>query len=335
MPDDNVTSPFHSRRFQQAMNDGFTPLMLGLLIAAVVWFIVLCIICYLRDEPPCWFWQEWFVPSQGNVWNLLILAPAGLAAGNIAGFILASYGSEQQRLGHMVKAVPALVGGAAAADVLRGHDSYLVQTLDGIADVCGRDTSGGLVFLILLSFFAIGFLAVYVLKAAYLNPLIAWASPQLFHDPADAAKAAQEGIGRDPTTAPLPSVMAVRSAAVEGASSLDPSDPQKGQWGGKYVANGFMLFASVTEADAVSSLFKVHLFVRSIEPAASVDGPVIFHLHPTFIQPVVRVEPVEGVASLDRLAWGAFTVGALLQDGTKLELDLSEPADFPTEFRSR
>jgi len=37
---------------------------------------------------------------------------------------------------------------------------------------------------------------------------------------------------------------------------------------------------------------------------------------------VVTAEPVEGVASLDRLAWGAFTVGALLHNGTKLELDL-------------
>jgi len=168
--------------------------------ATAVWFLVLAAVCWLRQDAPASAWCWWLQPARGSIWNLLILAPAGLAAG-LAG--------------------------------------------------------------------------------------------------------------------------------------SDPSDPQKGRWGGRAIAGGYVLLAAVTPVEGDSKYFRVRLWVRPIEPSATVTGRVTFYLHPTFINPVVPVEPERGIAALERLAWGAFTVGAETHDGTKLELDVSEPIDFPPEFRSR
>jgi hypothetical protein len=61
---------------------------------------------------------------------------------------------------------------------------------------------------------------------------------------------------------------------------------------------------------------------------------VRFYLHPTFREPVADVRVQKGVASLDRVAWGAFTVGAEI-GATRLELDLASVGDTPIEFRTR
>lgn len=61
-----------------------------------------------------------------------------------------------------------------------------------------------------------------------------------------------------------------------------------------------------------------------------------FFLHPTFHgndRPVVAVTP-GGTADLALTAWGAFTVGAIADNGaTKLELDLAELPAAPAEFK--
>ncbi len=66
------------------------------------------------------------------------------------------------------------------------------------------------------------------------------------------------------------------------------------------------------------------------------DGAeVVFHLHPSFPQPVVRVTAAAGAASIDRLGWGAFTIGVEVE-GVRLELDLAtEIPSAPPLFRSR
>jgi hypothetical protein len=68
--------------------------------------------------------------------------------------------------------------------------------------------------------------------------------------------------------------------------------------------------------------------------SAPLRGITRFHLHPTFIPSVVPVVAEEGIARLERLAYGAFTVGAEVDDGaTQLELDLAEDSNAPQEFR--
>jgi hypothetical protein len=98
------------------------------------------------------------------------------------------------------------------------------------------------------------------------------------------------------------------------------------------------LDAEVKWASRGTNLFSVRLRVYSTKPEEDpLPGTVQFFLHPTFKndQPVVKVGP-SGVAELLLTAWGAFTVGALTDDGkTKLELDLAELESAPEEFRNR
>ncbi len=81
--------------------------------------------------------------------------------------------------------------------------------------------------------------------------------------------------------------------------------------------------------------FEVVLTVTSSDPQAT--GEVVFFLHNTFSDPT-PVVPLDGkgVASLTIYAWGAFTVGVLMDGGaTELELDLAQLADAPEAFRQR
>jgi hypothetical protein len=152
---------------------------------------------------------------------------------------------------------------------------------------------------------------------------------------ADAAlEAAATGVGRK-NARPRGSVP---PTPAPGATPAPPDDPQKHQWGGLSAAKGRRLCAAVKPVAEGADLFRVALEVCPDDPkGAPLDGPVTFHLHDTF-QPMQRTVPVQqGVARLELIAWGAFTVGAEADQGrTKLELDLSAPGvDAPQIFKSR
>ncbi|HEY0037555.1 MAG TPA: pYEATS domain-containing protein [Longimicrobium sp.] len=116
-----------------------------------------------------------------------------------------------------------------------------------------------------------------------------------------------------------------------------PDDPWKGRFGGQKISGTREIDAEVTPVGS-SGLYRVRLQVRSTNPKRDpLHGTVQFFLHDTFSndRPVVTVGP-SGVAELTLTAWGAFTVGALADDGgTKLELDLAELATAPHDFKSR
>ncbi|HYR27029.1 MAG TPA: pYEATS domain-containing protein, partial [Thermoanaerobaculia bacterium] len=95
--------------------------------------------------------------------------------------------------------------------------------------------------------------------------------------------------------------------------------------------------ATVTRIQGAEDYFRIALTVRSTNPADPLRDAVQFFLHPTFRnpRPIVNVGP-NGMAELHLTAWGAFTVGAITDNGkTKLELDLSELASAPEEFKNR
>ncbi len=110
-------------------------------------------------------------------------------------------------------------------------------------------------------------------------------------------------------------------------------DPQRGRFGGKSEVNGLMLSASFQE---LGSKNLVRVFIRV---APKDDRPltkeVHFYLHDTFKPDEVVVSPFEGVASLDLLVYGGFTVGAWIpeRDGTLLELDLAKVKGAPRIIR--
>jgi hypothetical protein len=118
----------------------------------------------------------------------------------------------------------------------------------------------------------------------------------------------------------------------------NPNDPWKGRFGGKSSNNDRQLAAEVKPILGRSGLYAIRLTVKSLHPDTNpLNGAIQFFLHQTFTdpKPVVPVGP-NGVAELNLKAWGAFTVGALADDGqTKLELDLAELPDAPAEFRNR
>ncbi len=118
----------------------------------------------------------------------------------------------------------------------------------------------------------------------------------------------------------------------------NPDDPWNERFGGSSINNDRELQAEVKPVPGSSGLYAIRLTVRSLHPESNpLKGAVQFFLHPTFRndKPVVTVGP-NGIAELNLKAWGAFTVGALADDGkTKLELDLSQLESAPAEFRNR
>jgi hypothetical protein len=111
-------------------------------------------------------------------------------------------------------------------------------------------------------------------------------------------------------------------------------DPQKGRFGGLSINKGRKLSAEVTPAQGYPGNYDVTLKVESIDPSKPLKGQVTFYLHHTFLRPVRVVSIKDGIALLELLAYGAFTAGAVADEGeTLLELDLAEDERFPKQFR--
>jgi hypothetical protein len=112
-------------------------------------------------------------------------------------------------------------------------------------------------------------------------------------------------------------------------------DPQSGQWGEASERNGRRLVAEY--APGQRGWVNVTLKVTSTDATAPLTQPVRFHLHDTFHPPVETVEPMNGVAQMSRLAWGAFTVGAEVANEPEsyLELDLAHDPRAPEGWKAR
>jgi hypothetical protein len=119
-------------------------------------------------------------------------------------------------------------------------------------------------------------------------------------------------------------------------SPVIEDDPQKGKWGGSTEANGRKITATVRETSYDKDWFNVNIEVSSTDPDKPLTGSVIFHLHPSLPNQIQTAESVNGVASIQFIAYGAFTVGAECDAGnTKLELDLAQLPDAPEIFKGR
>jgi hypothetical protein len=146
----------------------------------------------------------------------------------------------------------------------------------------------------------------------------------------EVAAFAETGAGKDPKP---PTQQTVTQTAMAPASS---GDPNKGKFGGSPVVNGRVLRATIQPSESQAGLYRISLSVSSTSKSNPLTGFVTFHIHPTFRHREVT-RPVEnGIASLTLVAWGAFTVGALADNGaTQLELDLATHPDATLDFRSR
>lgn len=116
----------------------------------------------------------------------------------------------------------------------------------------------------------------------------------------------------------------------------DPDDPQAGRWGEKDHVDDRRVTAKVTRSALQNGWFKVELLVESTNTNRPLSGTVTFHLHPTFRESTAVRRVVEGRATLELLAWGAFTVGVETDDGkTQLELNLAGVPGAPADFTAR
>jgi hypothetical protein len=117
-----------------------------------------------------------------------------------------------------------------------------------------------------------------------------------------------------------------------------PDDPWQGRFGGSTEGGGVQLLATVSPLQS-SQFFELVLEVKAVTPerAAELAGTTaVYFLHPTFGERPRSVSfGSDGRAPLQLYAYGAFTVGVLLQDGTKLELNLATIPNAPDLFRSR
>jgi hypothetical protein len=127
----------------------------------------------------------------------------------------------------------------------------------------------------------------------------------------------------------------VEQATNSPASRINPRDPQKGQWGGKSIRNNWEVSAAVTELEV--DWYDITLTVKAQAGTKKrLSGKVQFHLHDTFPEPVLIRGASGGRAVLNVQAYGAFTVGVLVErDETMLEIDLSKLKTAPKKFREQ
>ena len=127
---------------------------------------------------------------------------------------------------------------------------------------------------------------------------------------------------------------AASEKAIAKLETENPDDPNKGQFGGRSRVAGWALSAQVAASDD-PEWFAVELTVTAPKRRLR-DRTVVFHLHPSFSAGTERRTLKNRKATLDRLAYGAFTVGVEADKGAvRLELDLATVKRAPALFKQR
>lgn len=151
------------------------------------------------------------------------------------------------------------------------------------------------------------------------------------------ARIAQDAADYGVTSKPPESIKRAFAAAPAIQPGNVDDDPWAGQFGGRSEANGRVLEARITQISDRPGWCSVWIGVRSTSPDKNpLKGFVDFYLHPTFNNSKPHVHVVRGRAELNLKAWGAFTVGAIADDGkTLLELDLAKHPDAKEPWKMR
>jgi trypsin-like peptidase/effector-associated domain 1 (EAD1)-containing protein len=120
---------------------------------------------------------------------------------------------------------------------------------------------------------------------------------------------------------------------------VHPEDPQQKRWGEEAQRHGRELGAELLSVSGPRFIFNA--FVQSTD-GTPLQGPVIFHLHDTYPQPVIYIRKIkeDRVATLYEVeSYGVYTIGAQVKDGKGrwigLEYCLTELPGLPSKFMSR
>lgn len=121
------------------------------------------------------------------------------------------------------------------------------------------------------------------------------------------------------------------------SESSDLDDPCKGRFGGSREDDDFKILVDKVPDPSIKGWYNLTYKVIAKDPSRKkLEGQVRFHLHPTFKPDVETVQVINGVVKLNKIAWGAFTIGVeILSTGSKLELDLKDEPDLPDDFKNR
>lgn len=111
-------------------------------------------------------------------------------------------------------------------------------------------------------------------------------------------------------------------------------DSNAGKFGRSAYSRGYLLTADIRPDD--KTYCEITLRVIATRRGQQVQGFVKFYLHPETEDPTMRrVKSRVGEAIYELMAYGPYTVGALLEDGTKLELNLASiPGGHEKFYRS-
>jgi hypothetical protein len=143
------------------------------------------------------------------------------------------------------------------------------------------------------------------------------------------------GPGSKAAIAPAPQALPEPVASIVIKNDVDSNDPNKNQFGSSPVSNGRKLTASIQPiAGPRSSLCRVNIRIVSTDQSRPLEGPVKLFLHPTFGRGATYdVEVKDGVAQDTIDSYGAFTIGAQMDNGqTRLELDLMDVQGGTVQF---
>ena len=115
---------------------------------------------------------------------------------------------------------------------------------------------------------------------------------------------------------------------------VTPSDTQKNRWGNLSIRNGKQLTAQVKKS-LLPSFYNLTININSETLKQQLKGDVAFFLHKTFFNEIRYKKAVDGIAKITIQAYEDFAIGAYTEDGTMLELDLSEVRGFPVGFYAK
>jgi hypothetical protein len=161
----------------------------------------------------------------------------------------------------------------------------------------------------------------------------------------EATKALAEGVGMQEAIPTKPDGSQGKSLGTAEAGDfggpdqpvpiVGPSERPVEDFGNHPVVGSRRLSATVKPFLGSDELFMFHAWVESTDWSKPLpEGTTVtFHL-PTFQPPMALVKAVGGLAAIDRVARGSFTIGAEV-DGVRLGLPLNSVPGLPERFKSR
>lgn len=109
-------------------------------------------------------------------------------------------------------------------------------------------------------------------------------------------------------------------------------DLQKGRWGGMIKNNGYVITADVKDSE-FKGWYDIAVTLYAEKGGKTINDIAAFFLHDTFPETVLFIKPdSNGLLKFTITAYEAFTMGAMLADGTELELDLNKEPGYPENF---